>query len=156
MEMSEEYLLPAPREQVWQALNDAEILKSCIPGCQELEKLSDTEFTAVVTAKIGPVKAKFKGAVELCDLRPPESYRITGQGSGGIAGFAKGDATVTLTDTENGKTLLKYQVNAAIGGKLAQLGQRLVASTSKKMAAQFFNSFEEQFHQETALENADG
>jgi carbon monoxide dehydrogenase subunit G len=123
MTMTGEVDLPASREVVWAKLNDAEVLKACIPGCEELNKNSDTEFQAVATTKIGPVKARFKGTVQLTDLDPPNGYKISGQGDGGVAGFAKGGATVSLTEKEGG-TLLSYNVEAQIGGKLAQLGQR--------------------------------
>jgi carbon monoxide dehydrogenase subunit G len=140
MTMSGEYQLPAQREDVWQKLNDPEVLKSCIPGCEELEKLSDTEFRAVATTKIGPVKARFKGKVRLTDLDPPNGYRISGEGDGGVAGFAKGGATVALAPKDGG-TLLTYNVEAQIGGKLAQLGQRLVNGAAKKVADDFFQRF---------------
>ncbi len=144
LNMSGEVQLNAPRELVWQKLNDPEVLKICIPGCDELNKLSDTEFQAAVTAKIGPVKAKFKGRVHLTDLDPPNGYRISGEGEGGVAGFAKGGAVVALTENEGG-TLLRYDVEAQIGGKLAQLGQRLIAGASKKMADDFFRNFAQVF-----------
>ena len=118
MTMSGEVQLSAPREEVWAKLNDAEVLKACIPGCEELNKVSDTEFQAVATTKIGPVKAKFKGRVHLTDLDPPNGYKISGEGEGGVAGFAKGGATVVLTPKDGG-TLLAYNVEAQIGGKLA-------------------------------------
>jgi carbon monoxide dehydrogenase subunit G len=140
MTMSGEYQLPATRETVWQKLNDPEVLKTCIPGCEELEKLSDTEFRAVATQKIGPVKAKFKGKVRLSDLDPPNGYRISGEGDGGVAGFAKGGANVALL-AKDGGTLLTYNVEAQIGGKLAQLGQRLVNGAAKKIADDFFQRF---------------
>jgi len=140
MTMSGEVQLPAPPEVVWAKLNDPEVLKASIPGCESLEKLSDTEFQAVAVTKIGPVKAKFKGKVRLSDLDPPKGYRISGEGDGGVAGFAKGGAVVTLTPAESG-TKLSYQVDAQIGGKLAQLGQRLVNGAAKKMADQFFAKF---------------
>lgn len=142
MTMNGEYQLAVPRETVWEKLNDAETLKACIPGCETLNKLSDTEFEAVATTKIGPVKAKFKGKVTLSELDPPNGYKISGQGDGGIAGFAKGGATVTLT-AKDGGTLLSYNVEAQIGGKLAQLGQRLVNGAAKKMADDFFQKFAE-------------
>jgi carbon monoxide dehydrogenase subunit G len=142
MTMTGEVQLPASRETVWTKLNDAQTLQSCIPGCEHLEKLSDTEFTAMAVTKIGPVKAKWKGRVHLTDLDPPNAYRISGEGEGGIAGFAKGGATVMLSSVEGG-TLLTYNVEAQIGGKLAQLGQRLVAGAAKKMADQFFQKFAE-------------
>lgn len=140
MDMSGEYKIPALREKVWAALNDKDILQASIPGCEELEKLSDTEFKARVTSKIGPVKAKFKGAVTLKDINAPESYRIEGQGEGGIAGFAKGGADVKLTEDGDG-TILTYTANAQVGGKIAQLGSRLIASSAKKTADQFFKAF---------------
>lgn len=144
MKMSGEYTLNAGREDVWQALNDPEVLKLCIPGCESIEKLSDTEMEAVATAKVGPVKAKFKGKVQLSDLDPPNSYTISGEGSGGAAGFAKGGAKVTLADADGGGTVLAYDVDATVGGKLAQIGQRLVDGAAKKMADQFFQAFADQ------------
>ncbi|GHB44848.1 hypothetical protein GCM10007094_37740 [Pseudovibrio japonicus] len=139
MEMSGEQQIPASQEKVWEALNDPELLKKCIPGCDSLEKTSDTEMTATVTAKVGPVKAKFKGAVTLSDLNPPNSYKISGEGKGGVAGFAKGSADVALAPSDDG-TLLSYEVTAKVGGKLAQLGNRLIDSTAKKMAEEFFSN----------------
>lgn len=138
MEMSGEYRIPASREAVWEALNDPEILKACIPGCKSLDKTSDTEMSAVVTAKVGPVKATFTGNVTLQNLNPPTSYTIAGEGKGGVAGFAKGGADVNLAE-HDGETLLTYKANAQIGGKLAQLGSRLVDSTAKKYADEFFS-----------------
>jgi hypothetical protein len=143
MTMSGEVPLAAKREAVWAKLNDPAVLKACIPGCEELNMLSDTEFEAVAVNKIGPVKAKFKGKVQLTDLDPPNGYKISGQGDGGIAGFAKGGAVVQLSDLEDGGTLLKYDVEAQIGGKLAQLGQRLINGAAKKMADDFFARFAE-------------
>ncbi len=140
MTMSGEYQLAVPREIVWGKLNDAETLKACIPGCEQLDKVSDTEFQAVAVTKIGPVKAKFKGKVTLSDLDPPNGYKISGEGDGGVAGFAKGGATVTLLPKDGG-TLLSYAVEAHIGGKLAQLGQRLVNGAAKKVADDFFANF---------------
>lgn len=140
MTMSGEVQLGATREEVWTKLNDPEVLKGCIPGCEQLDKLSDTEFQAVATTKIGPVKARFKGKVRLSDLDPPNGYKISGEGEGGVAGFAKGGAVVALTPKDGG-TLLTYNVEAQIGGKLAQLGQRLVAGAAKKMADDFFTKF---------------
>lgn len=138
MEMSGEYRIPASREAVWQALNDPEILKACIPGCKSLDKTSDTEMSAVVQAKVGPVKATFTGNVTLQNLNPPTSYTIAGEGKGGVAGFAKGGADVNLAE-HDGETLLTYKATAQIGGKLAQLGSRLVDSTAKKYADEFFS-----------------
>jgi len=140
MTMNGEVQLLAAREAVWAKLNDPEVLKVCIPGCESLEKLSDVEFHAVAVTKIGPVKARFKGKVKLSDLDPPNGYRISGEGDGGVAGFAKGGASVALQPTDAG-TLLVYAVEAQIGGKLAQLGQRLVNGVAKKLADQFFEKF---------------
>jgi hypothetical protein len=140
MELKGENLIPAPRERVWEALNDPEVLQRCIPGCEAVERTSDTGFTAKVTAKVGPVKASFTGAVTLSDIDPPNGYRIEGEGKGGVAGFAKGGATVKLTD-QNGQTLLSYVVDAQVGGKLAQLGSRLIDATAKSYAKDFFERF---------------
>ncbi len=140
MEMSGEVRIDATVDEVWAALNDAEILKACIPGCQELEKVSDTEMTAKVVLKIGPVKAKFGGEVTLENLNPPNSYSIVGEGKGGIAGFAKGGADVSL-EQDGDETVLKYEAKAQVGGKIAQLGSRLIDSTTKKLANQFFDNF---------------
>jgi carbon monoxide dehydrogenase subunit G len=135
--------IEAPIGRVWEALNDPEILKQCIPGCESLEKKSETELEAVVTLKIGPIKAKFNGQVELKNLKPPHSYTIQGEGKGGIAGFAKGGADVTLKEDGPDVTVLTYEAKADVGGKIAQLGSRLITSTSKKLAGQFFSSFNE-------------
>lgn len=140
MDMTGEYRIPAPRTDVWNALNDPDVLKACIPGCESLEMTSPTEMTAAVTAKIGPVKAKFQGAVTLENLNPPESYTIAGEGKGGVAGFAKGSADVHLAE-DGGDTILSYTVKAQVGGKLAQLGSRLIDSTARKMADEFFGNF---------------
>jgi carbon monoxide dehydrogenase subunit G len=140
MTMNGEYQLAAPPQTVWEKLNDTETLKASIPGCETLDKVSDTEFQAVATVKIGPVKARFKGKVHLTDLNPPNSYKISGEGEGGVAGFAKGGATVALAPKDGG-TLLTYNVEAQIGGKLAQLGQRLVNGAAKKVADEFFSNF---------------
>ncbi len=140
MDMSGEYRIAAPRERVWAALNDAEILKQCIPGCETIEKLSPTEFTAKVVAKVGPVKASFTGAVTLSDLVPPEHYKISGEGKGGPAGFAKGGAEVNLEEA-GAETVLRYRVQANVGGKLAQIGSRLIDGTAKKLSEEFFGKF---------------
>jgi uncharacterized protein len=140
LEMSGEYILPQSRETVYAALNDPEILKKCIPGCEELEKVSDNEFAAVVKLSVGPVSARFKGKVRLEDLDPPNGYRIAGEGEGGVAGFAKGGASVQLTEVPDG-TQLTYKAEANVGGKIAQLGQRLLAGTAKKIADKFFSNF---------------
>jgi carbon monoxide dehydrogenase subunit G len=142
MDLTGEYRIPAPRATVWAALNDADVLKACIPGCEELNKTSDTEFVARVVAKIGPVKAGFGGKVTLSDLDPPNGYTITGEGQGGAAGFAKGGAKVRLEAVDGGAaTILNYSADAQIGGKLAQIGSRLVEGTAKKLADEFFAAF---------------
>jgi len=140
MDMTGEFRLPAPREAVWKALNDPEVLKQSIPGCDEIVKLSDTEMTARVSAKVGPVSAKFAGKVTLSDLDPPNGYTISGEGQGGVAGFAKGGARISLKDDAGG-TLLSYVVQAQVGGKLAQIGSRLIDGTARKMADEFFTRF---------------
>lgn len=140
MEMSGEYRIPAPRETVWTALNDAQVLRSTIPGAESVDKIADDEFEAVARAKVGPVSARFKGKVKLSDIDPPNGYTITGEGNGGAAGFAKGSAEVRLAD-DNGVTVLTYKVNAQIGGKLAQIGQRFIDSTASKLADEFFGNF---------------
>lgn len=140
MDMTGEYRIAAPRERVWAALNDAEILRQAIPGCEELNKITETEMEAVAKAKIGPVSARFKGKVTLSELNPPIGYTLSGEGSGGAAGFAKGHAQVVL-EVDGEGTLLRYTVKATIGGKLAQLGQRLVDGAAKKMADEFFENF---------------
>ena len=142
MEMSGQHRIEAPRQAVWEALNDPEVLKQAIPGCEEIEKTSDTAFTAKVKAKVGPVSAKFAGAVTLSDLDPPKGYTISGEGKGGAAGFAKGGAKVRLEE-DGAATVLHYEVNAQVGGKLAQIGSRLIDSTAKKMAEEFFGRFSE-------------
>ena len=140
MDMTGEERIAASRETVWAALNDADVLKQCIPGCESLEKLSDTEMTAKVKLTIGPVSARFSGKVTLSEVDAPNGYRIAGEGSGGAAGYAKGSALVRLTDDGDG-TLLKYEVKADVGGKLAQVGGRLIDATSKKLAGEFFSKF---------------
>lgn len=141
MNIEGEELIKAPIDKVWAGLNDPKILRACIPGCESLEKKSDTEFAAVVVLKIGPIKARFNGEVELKDLNPPHGYRIVGEGKGGIAGFAKGGADVHLTEEGPEQTRLNYEAKADVGGKIAQLGSRLITSTSKKLASQFFSEF---------------
>lgn len=143
MTMNGEVQLSASRETVWEKLNDPEVLKACIPGCEELEPTEESGFRAVAKMKVGPVSARFKGRVTLSDLDPPKGYKITGEGEGGVAGFAKGGATVTLDDRD-GDTLLTYNVEAQIGGKLAQLGQRLILGSAKKLADEFFSNFAKQ------------
>lgn len=140
MDMSGEQRINAPQTVVWQALNDPQVLRDSIPGCQELIRTGDTGFEATVKARVGPVSAKFSGVVELSDIQAPDSYKISGEGKGGVAGFASGSADVRLMP-EGQTTLLLYTVHAQVGGKLAQIGSRLIDSTAKKMANQFFANF---------------
>jgi carbon monoxide dehydrogenase subunit G len=141
MEMNGERHIAAPRELVWQALNDPEALKAAIPGCESIEKLSDTDLTAKLAIKIGPMAAKFSAKVKLENLNPPASYTISGEGNGGAMGFAKGGADVALEAVSPTETILRYSVKAQVGGKMAQLGARLIDSTAKQMADQFFDRF---------------
>jgi carbon monoxide dehydrogenase subunit G len=140
MDMTGERRIPAPRQKVWNSLNDPQVLRACIPGCEKLERTGDNAFTATAGVKIGPISARFNGRVNLLDIDEPNSYRIEGEGQGGVAGFAKGGATVRLAD-DGPFTLLTYEAKAQVGGKIAQLGARLVDATSKQMADQFFNRF---------------
>jgi uncharacterized protein len=140
MQMEDTQRVPARQAQVWAALNDPEILKACIPGCESLSMTSPTDMVATVVVKVGPVKARFSGKVTLSDLDPPNGYRITGEGSGGVAGFAKGGANVKLSPGGPAATSLHYAVDVQIGGKLAQLGSRLIDSTAKKLAGEFFQA----------------
>ena len=140
MEVKGEYQIASTREQVWAALNDPDMLKACIPGCESIDKISDTEFAAKVTASIGPVRAKFNTSLKLENLQPPESYTLVGSSKGGAAGFGRGSADITLTETEGG-TLLTYVAEFRVGGKLAQVGSRLVLGVTKKTADDFFGSF---------------
>ena len=133
MDMTGERRIPAPRQKVWDALNDPAVLKHCIPGCETLEKTGENEMKATAAVKIGPISARFNGKVQLTDLNPPTSYRISGEGQGGVAGFAKGGADVRLAD-DGDVTVLTYDVKAQVGGKIAQLGARLIDATSKQMA----------------------
>lgn len=142
MEMKGEQLIAAPRSVVWAGLNDPDVLRESIPGCEELVKQSDNEFAAVVHAKVGPVSARFRGKVTLSDISPGHSYRISGEGQGGAAGFGKGGAQVSLAD-DGGKTRLSYAVTAQVGGKLAQIGSRLIDGAARKMADDFFSRFNE-------------
>lgn len=141
MELSGEYRIPAAPETVWAKLVDPAALKDCIPGCQSVEQTGENQYAAVVTAKIGPVKATFNGQVTLSDFDPPKSYRIAGEGKGGAAGFGKGTADVTLEPDGEGGTILRYTADAQVGGKMAQLGARLIDSTARSMADQFFDRF---------------
>jgi uncharacterized protein len=141
MDMTGEHQINAPRAAVWAGLNDPEILRQSLPGCEEVIRLSDTEMTAQVTAKVGPVKAKFGGRITLSDIDPPNGYTLNGEGQGGAAGFAKGGAKVHLEDAAGGGTLLKYEMHAQIGGKLAQIGSRLIDGAARKMGDDFFTAF---------------
>ena len=140
MTMNGDFVLPADKATVWAKLNDPDVLRVCIPGCQSLERTGDNGFAATAKIKVGPVSATFKGKVNLSDLDPPNGYKISGEGEGGVAGFAKGGATVALAEKDGG-TLLSYNVEAQIGGKLAQLGQRLINGAAKKLADEFFANF---------------
>lgn len=150
MDMTGERRIAAPRRVVWDALNDPAVLKASIPGCQDLEKLSDTNMKAIAAVKIGPISARFNGTVELSDLDPPNAYTISGEGQGGVAGFAKGGAKVRLED-DGADTLLRYEVHAQVGGKIAQLGARLIDASAKQMADQFFDRFTAQVTQPAAV-----
>lgn len=141
MDLTGSYTIPVPRQQVWDALNDPEVLKLCIPGCEEMEKVSDTQFAAKVTMKVGAVKARLKGNVQLSDIDAPNSYTLSGQGQGGVAGFAKGGANVRLSDAEGSGTVLHYEAKAELGGKLAAVGSRVIQGIAKKMADDFFGKF---------------
>ncbi len=143
MDMTGEYRIPAPRERVWAMLNDPEVLAKAIPGCEDMQKVGENAFTAKVKAKVGPVSATFTGKVTLSDLDPPQSYTISGEGSGGVAGFAKGGAKVQLLEDGPDATILRYEAKAEVGGKLAQIGSRLIQGTAKKMADDFFGKFAE-------------
>ena len=140
MEMISEQRIPASRDAVWAALNDTEILKQAMPGCESFDAIEENKFEAKLTAKVGPVKAKFKFQVELSEINAPNGYTILGEGLGGVAGFAKGSAKVDLTE-DGDETILAYNVQASVGGKLAQLGARLIDGTAKKMADDFFGNF---------------
>lgn len=142
MELSQQVRIPVAQSVVWRSLNDPEILKQCLPGCELFEPVDDTTFDIALTAKVGPVKARFKGEVKLSDVVEPNSYTISGAGKGGVAGFAKGSAEVALTPIEDGDaTLMTYAVKATVGGKLAQIGSRLVTGAARKMADDFFAGF---------------
>ncbi|HXM83430.1 MAG TPA: carbon monoxide dehydrogenase subunit G [Burkholderiales bacterium] len=142
MEMKGEQLIPAPQQVVWDALNDPEVLKACVPGCESIEKIADNEYQVLMVARVGPVSAKFKGKLTLSDINPPNSYSISFEGQGGPAGFAKGSAQVTLSSQDH-HTRLSYDVKANVGGKLAQIGSRLVDAAARKVADDFFKNFNE-------------
>lgn len=141
MNLSGEYRLPLPRAAVWDGLNDPDVLKRCIPGCEELTKNGETEFAAKVALKIGPMSAKFAGKVTLSDIDPPRGYKIAGEGQGGVAGFGKGSAVVTLDEDGPDGTILRYTADSQVGGKMAQLGSRLIDATARKLADDFFGKF---------------
>jgi carbon monoxide dehydrogenase subunit G len=141
MEMSGEQRIPLSQQQVWEALNDPEILKACIPGCESIERVSDNEYKVAMTAAVGPVKAKFSGKLLLADLDPPNAYSLAFEGSGGAAGFGKGSAQVRLVPEGSDATLLTYKASASVGGKLAQIGSRLIDGVARKMADDFFERF---------------
>jgi carbon monoxide dehydrogenase subunit G len=155
MDMTGEQRIAAPKQTVWDALNSVDALKASIPGCEEVEKKSDTEFSAKVRLAVGPVKARFAGEVTLSDIDAPNGYTLSGQGSGGAAGFGKGEAKVTLTE-DGGETVISYTAHATVGGKIAQIGQRLVDATAKKLAGQFFENFATYLEAETAPPGAAG
>lgn len=142
MQLADEVRIAAPREVVYAALNDPDVLRAAIPGCESLEQKSETELAATVALKIGPIKARFSGEVTLSNLNPPESYTITGEGSGGVAGFAKGGGDVAL-EADGDETVMKYDVTADVGGKIAQLGNRLLNGTAKRLTREFFDTFGE-------------
>jgi carbon monoxide dehydrogenase subunit G len=142
MEMSGQQLIPASQQQTWNALNDPEVLKACVPGCESIDRLADNEYQVLMVARVGPVSAKFKGKLTLSDIKPPDSYSIAFEGQGGAAGFAKGGAHVTLSPQDS-QTRLAYDVKASVGGKLAQIGSRLVDAAAKKIADEFFKNFNE-------------
>lgn len=141
MDITGEYRILAPRQTVWEALNNPDVLRASIPGCEELQAVSPTEYAAKVKAKVGAVQAKFGGKVTLSDIVPPESYTISGQGQGGVAGFAKGSARVTLTEDGGGATILRYDAKADVGGKIAAVGSRLIQGVAAKTADDFFTAF---------------
>ncbi|MDB4831896.1 carbon monoxide dehydrogenase subunit G [Hyphomicrobiales bacterium] len=152
MKLSGSNIILAQRQLVWDALNDPDVLKDTIPGAQSVTQTNKDEFEAVVEAKVGPVKAKFTGKIKLTDIDPPNGYKISGQGQGGAAGFAKGSAEVNLIDNEDQTTTLNYTVDAQIGGKLAQIGQRLVQSTAISLSEQFFDNLSKRFVEDTVGE----
>ena len=141
MEMTGEQHVPVSQEKTWQALNDLDVLKACIPGCETIVASGENEYDVVLTAKVGPVSAKFKGKLKLSDMNPPSSYNLAFEGQGGVAGFARGSAQVNLTPEGGEATLLGYAVKANVGGKLAQIGSRLIDGAARKLAEQFFSAF---------------
>lgn len=140
MEMKGEQLIPLPQEATWAALNDTAVLKDCIPGCESIEQVGENQYAVVMMAKVGPVNAKFHGKMTVRDPDPPRAYTLVFEGQGGVAGFAKGEATVALSPQDAG-TKLEYTAKASIGGKLAQVGARLIDGVARKIAGQFFDAF---------------
>jgi carbon monoxide dehydrogenase subunit G len=155
MEMTGEQLIPAPQQAVWEALNDPQMLKACVPGCEAIDRLGENQFQVLMVARVGPVSAKFKGKLVLSDIQPPNSYSLAFEGQGGAAGFAKGSAHVRLAPAD-GHTKLSYDVKANVGGKLAQIGSRLVDAAAKKVADDFFRNFNEKVSAADAHGHADG
>ena len=149
MEMKGEQLVPASQQAVWDALNDPAMLKACVPGCEAIEPAGDNAYQVLMVARVGPVSAKFKGKLTLSDIRPPQSYSISFEGQGGAAGFAKGGAQVRLSE-KDAQTLLAYDVKASVGGKLAQIGSRLVDAAAKKIADDFFRNFNERMAEQAS------
>lgn len=154
MDMTGEQRIPTRQQAVWEALNDLDVLKACIPGCESIEKTSETDHLVALTAAVGPVKAKFKGKMTLSDLNPPHAYRIKFEGQGGVAGFAKGEAEVSLQAQDDQTTLMQYKVRAQVGGKLAQVGSRLIDATAQKMANDFFARFNARVAPQPAADEA--
>lgn len=155
MEMNGEQHIPATQQQTWEGLNDPEVLKACVPGCESIDRRSDTDYQVLMTARIGPVSAKFKGKLTLSDLDPPHGYSIAFEGQGGVAGFGKGSAQVRL-EPDGDQTVLRYAVKASVGGKLAQIGSRLVDAAAKKIANDFFTAFNEKMASQSSGSGSDG
>ena len=156
MEMTGEQRIPASQQETWNALNDPAVLKDCVPGCESIDRVSESEYSVQMTARVGPVSAKFKGKLTLSNLKPPQSYSIAFEGQGGVAGFAKGGADVTLTPDGAEATLLGYKVKANVGGKLAQIGSRLVDAAAQKVANDFFAAFNEKMGSKNPKDDGHG
>lgn len=155
MEMTGEQIIPASQQETWEALNDPEFLKSCVPGCESMEQVGPDEYTVLMVARVGPVSAKFKGKLTLSDVHPPQSYALSFEGQGGVHGFAKGSARVALSARSADETLLDYQAKANVGGKLAQIGSRLVDAAAQKVAGEFFATFKEKMQERHAHAGGD-
>ena len=153
MNIEGEYTVPGNLESIWQALNDPQVLKLCIKGCEKIEKKSDTEFAAIVVSRIGPVKAKFDVDIELSNLEPPHKYTLSGGGKGGVVGFAKGVADIQLQSADEGMTSINYEAGIQASGKLAQIGSRLFVGATRKIAADFFDTFEKYLKGEIQIES---